>query len=376
MSINLAESRVIIDNTFSDNAGTPLTLLSSRAGCAAKIGPKELQELLGTLEIKDSDARFNLSSNEDANCVDIGNGLLLAQSVDVITPVSDDPIILGSIATVHALSDLYAKGANPLTGLITFGVPLFQVSINTAGQILQGAINKLEEAGAKLLGGHTFASKELFIGLSVTGMMNKTRPVSNSGCRAGDALILTKPLGSGIIVTAQKLVNAGIPVNGFTEALKTSCENVMLELNNTASICMLKAGVNACTDITGFGLIGHLQEMLIASQVSATLVMADIPIISGAIELANQDILSVGSERNLVHWKKTCEFAVNISYAEKMVLFDPQTSGGLLMSVDHSKAEYLLEELRKAEIKDCAIIGYVTPLVDNTVVRVQKQVRN
>ncbi len=336
-----------------------LTLLSSQGGCAAKIGPDELQHILDGLKIENLNVSTNIQRREDVGIFRIRKGLHIVQSVDLITPVSDNPATFGAITAAHALSDVYAKGAQPLTALLILGLPAFRISTSIATEILQGAIDKLQEAGTVLLGGHTIATQELLFGLSVTGLVQE-EVVSNTSCKEGDALVLTKPLGSGIIITALKLTNAQVPIEQFSTELVPLSEKVMLELNAAASKAMLKVGVHACTDVTGFGLIGHLYEMLTLSGYAAHINLKHVPILSGVTALASQDVVSSGCERNAAFWWNSCQFNDNIPYAQKMILFDPQTAGGLLISLARNKADQLIQELHRAGIRDCAVIGHIT----------------
>jgi selenide,water dikinase len=311
-------------------------------------------------KLKGSDSLALIINNyEDAGIFRIDNRIQIVQSIDVITPVTDDPWTLGAIATAHALSDLYSMGARPLTGLLFLGLPVLQVSTDTASKILQGAIDKLAEATASMLGGHTMSSKELQVGLAVTGTIEGC-PITNTGCQEGDILILTKPLGSGIIVTAQKFYNAEIPIEDFSKEIVEDCQKSMLELNSTAAEVMLATGVHACTDVTGFGLIGHLMEMLSTSRYSAEISASAIPVMSGVLKLASQDIASAGCDRNMTFWWNDCEFfAKSITHVRKMILFDPQTSGGLLISVAENKAQELLDNLKHAGVEHSSIIGQI-----------------
>jgi selenide, water dikinase len=344
-----------------------LTLLSSHGGCAAKISPDELQRILDGLKIENLKVSTSIQRKEDVGIFRIRKGLYIVQSVDMITPVSDNPTTFGAIAAAHALSDIYAKGAKPLTALLILGLPAFSVSTSVATEILQGAIDKLQEAGTAILGGHTVATQELLFGLSVTGSLGE-EIVTNTDCKEGDALVLTKPLGSGIIITALKLTNAQVPIEHFSMELVHLSEEVMLELNAAATRAMLKVGVHACTDVTGFGLFGHLYEMLTFSGYAAHINMKHVPIISGVTDLATQDVISAGCERNAAFWWNSCEFYDNIPYAQKMILFDPQTSGGLLISLASDKADALIQELHQAGIRECAVIGHITQKEKATVV--------
>jgi len=345
----------------------PLTLISSHGGCASKAGPNDLGNILGKLILPDGLARI-INNREDAGVVWLDNHVQIVQSIDVITPVSDDPWILGGIATAHALSDLYAVGARPITGLFFLGFPTLQVSTDTAGMILQGAIDKLNETTASILGGHTIISNDLQIGLAATGIV-EGYPITNTGCKEGDILVLTKPIGSGIIVTAQKLFNDGVKIIGFSKKIVEECQDTMLELNSKSSKAMINSGVHACTDVSGFSLIGHLIEMLASNQLSAEISLEMIPIMSGALDFASQEIFSAGCDRNMAYWRDRCEFmGKSISHSHEMILFDPQTSGGLLISVPENNAQKLLNDLKNAGVHDFSIIGQITQKRNATII--------
>jgi len=335
-----------------------LTLLSTAGGCGAKIEPAILQQILTGLKVDTPDEAMSIHYKEDIGVISLPDKQRLAQSVDMITPVSDDPCIFGSIAAAHALSDLYAKGASPLSGLLLLGLPTLLVPPNMASAILQGAIDKLHEAGAKFLGGHTIASQELQLGVTVTGFI-EDEFIPNTGCQRGDLLVLTKPLGTGIAVTALKLKNAAVTSNNLPNEMQRIAEQSMLTLNNISAHVMQQIGVNACTDITGFGLLGHLSEMLSVGNLSAHIHFTEVPFFPGVAELASQDILSAGGERNAAFYWKACHFAEKLTYAEKMLLFDPQTSGGLLISVSQDKGDLLMRRLMQKGV-NAAIIGQIT----------------
>ncbi len=335
-----------------------LTLLSTTGGCAAKIEPAILQQILTGLKVDTQDEAMSIHYKEDIGVISLPDKQRLAQSIDMITPVSDDPRTFGAIAAAHALSDLYAKGTSPLSGLLLLGLPALLVSPNTAIAILQGAIDKLHEAGAKFLGGHTLASQELQLGVTVTGLI-EDKFIPNTGCQIGDLLVLTKPLGTGIVVTALKLKNAGVTSDNFSHELLRISEQSMLSLNNVSAHVMKQIGVNACTDITGFGLLGHLSEMLNDGNLSACIHFDEVPFFPGVAHLASQDIISTGGERNAAFYWKDCVFTDNLTYAQKMLLFDPQTSGGLLISVSQDKGDLLMRRLRQQGV-DAAIIGQIT----------------
>jgi selenide,water dikinase len=242
-------------------------------------------------------------------------------------------------------------------GLLTLGIPYTEVSLDVGKDILQGAVDKLNEAGGILMKGHTISNKQLEVGVAVTGIMHRD-PICDHGCKSGDILVMTKPLGIGILVTALKLWNARMPLEGFLMDAFSVAENAMLELNSKASKAIIEVGVNACTDISGFGLIGHLIPMLQDSRLSAVLNWKSIPVLAGALDLARQLVIPGTGEQNFAFWGDFCEFAESMR-EEKLVLFDPQTSGGLLISVSPEKIEELITKFEMFDFKNYAVIGHI-----------------
>lgn len=336
----------------------PLTMMSSQGGCAAKVGPRELEQILTGVRLEDQKVEGVFAKRGDAGYIKVSDDLGFVQSIDVITPVSDDPYVYGAIAVEHALSDICAVGGDPLSGMFMLAYPALGVPATTASAILQGAIDRLTESGARLLKGHTIGGKELQFGVAVTGLVHG-EPLNARSCQPGDLLVLTKPLGNGIIVTAQKMVNAGCPIAHFTPDLVKAAEAVMLRSNRGAARAMLEVGVNACTDITGFGLIGHLMEMLQLSGVSAELDFDAIPVLPGVMALAEDAIVPSGSERNAAYWWKACEFADGLGDAAKIVLFDAQTSGGLLVSLPSDSFDVFAKRCQANGLNDPVVIGRV-----------------
>ena len=333
-------------------------MLSSQGGCAAKVGPRELNLILGGIECAEEEVGISKLNMGDAGYIQVTEHIALVQSIDMITPISDDPTVFGAIAVEHALSDIYAVGASPVSGMFVLVFPALGLPYEIAQNILNGALERLNASGAKLLKGHTITGKELQFGVGVTGIADPNLVIL-PGCQLGDALILTKPLGNGIISTALKMVNAGVPVTDFSHTMVQESERVMLQSNAGAAQTIAEMGVHACTDVTGFGLIGHLMEMLDGRDISAELHMDAVPTLPGVDILAANDIIPSGSERNMAYWWKQCQFADDVRYAERIVLFDAQTSGGLLISVRDDKAVALLENLNANGISDAAVIGHI-----------------
>lgn len=338
-----------------------LMQLSARCGCAGKFTPDDLAKVLKHIEVKEEERDPNLlvgfDKSDDAGVYKISEDMALVQTVDFFTPVANDPYTFGQIAAANALSDVYAMGGKPLTAL---NLSCFSASIGAdiLAEILKGGADKIREAGATIAGGHTITDEEVKYGVSVTGIINPSKVITNSGAQVGDVLILTKPIGSGVLTTALKI--EFITDEEFEEASK-----VMATLNKIASEEMQKIGVNSCTDITGFGLIGHAYEMAAGSEVALEIDSNKIPIMNKVKDLAKEYCLPSGAYSNEKHFDKWVSFSKEIDDITKLTFFDPQTSGGLLISVNIEKAEALLENInRRSEIK-AAIIGRVVEANEN-----------
>ncbi len=274
------------------------------------------------------------------------------QSVDYFTPVVDDPYTFGLITAANSLSDLYAMGAQPLFALNIVGFPSKKLSMDVLAEILKGGAAKAAEAGISVIGGHTIEDPEPKYGMVVTAVINPSQVVTNAGAKAGDMLVLTKPLGLGIITTAMKkgLVSPEV----IAEAIE-----VMSTLNKSAAEAMVKVGVNACTDITGFGFLGHLHEMAKASHLGAKIFLSDVPVIQETWNLINNKpgVVPGGTQKNLEFLKEDLIINPGISETDLLVLSDAQTSGGLLISVTEEKLPNLLQGLKEAGVQTIAIVG-------------------
>lgn len=289
---------------------------------------------------------------DDAGVYKLTDDLALVQTLDFFTPIVDDPYHFGRIAAANALSDIYAMGGRPLTAMNIVCFPIKELPKDVLKEILKGGMEKIQEAGAVLVGGHSVDDKELKYGLSVTGLIHPDRIVTNQGARTGDKLILTKPIGTGVIATAIKGKMAD-------RASIDRVIEVMSALNDKAAEIMVKYGAHACTDITGFGLGGHLLEMARASQCEIAIYADSLPFLPGAREYALTGLIPAGSYAI----KHFCEHSVGVDPKVESVVvdlvFDAQTSGGLVFSLEASKAGACLKELREAGITDAAIIGEV-----------------
>jgi selenide,water dikinase len=289
---------------------------------------------------------------EDAGVYKLRDDLAIIQTVDFFTPIVDDPYTFGQIAVVNALSDVYAKGGRPLTAMNIVCFPVKTMDISLLREILTGGLNKMREAGVVLVGGHSVEDAELKYGLSVTGVIHPDRVIMNNGARVGDKLILTKTLGTGIISTALKGGEA-------SERAVAKSVSSMTTLNKKASELMMTADVHACTDITGFGLLGHACEMIEGTNVGMIIHSDTVPYFPEAKEYAEMGMVPGGTGRNRDFRLKMVEIDKNVSKVMVDILFDPQTSGGLLMSVPANAAEPMLKKMQRAGIKDAAIIGEV-----------------
>ena len=263
----------------------------------------------------------------------------------------DDPYHFGAIAVANAVSDIYAMGGRPLLGLNLVAFPV-ALPKELLGEILKGGYDKAAEAGVLIVGGHTTDDEEPKYGLAVTGLIRPGEQVTNAGARTGDVLVLTKPIGTGIITTAGK--NQVAKADVLANAIAT-----MELLNKGASEAMMHVGVNACTDVTGFGLMGHLKAMMIASDTGARISWSKVPLLPGTWELAKEGIAPGGTHRNLASLGDMVKWDESLSHEVALVLSDAQTSGGLLMSVPPEKLESLMQELEKHGVAEAATIGEV-----------------
>lgn len=289
---------------------------------------------------------------DDAAVYRLTDELAIVQTVDYITPVVDDPYSCGAVAAANSLSDVYAMGARPVFALNVVGFPSGKLPLQVLSTILQGGADKVREAGASIVGGHSIDDPEPKYGLVVTGVVHPEMVVTNAGAKVGDDLILTKPLGIGIITT-------GIKQERVSEKATDEAVRVMTTLNKAAADVMVDVGVNACTDITGFGLLGHLSEMTSASGVGARISLSTVPVLPEAWTLVKKGICPGGTKRNRDALKGKVTWAPEISDESQLILCDAQTSGGLLISVPKEKSAQLVERLQAAKTLAAARIGEI-----------------
>lgn len=307
------------------------------------MGPGTLEEVL-----KDSvfpnhpDLLVGAETRDDAGVFRISPDTALIMTVDFFTPMVDDPYLFGQIAATNAINDVYAMGGTPRLAMNIVCYPECE-DLGVLRRILAGGLSKIEEAGALLVGGHTIDDKEPKYGLSVTGMVHPDRVISNAGARPGDVLILTKPIGNGIIATAVKADLAS--QDAYDEAARW-----MTTLNREASEVMQEIGVHAATDITGFGILGHLHEMAAASGVEAEMWADNVPLMKGASDYASMGLVPGGAYRNRDYLAGQVVFEQEPEGAVKDILFCPETAGGLLIAAEQSRADALLQALRDRQV--------------------------
>ena len=320
-----------------NNDNVKLTKLAKCAGCGAKVGAGVLAGLLADIKVRtDPNLLVGFDKSDDASVYKISGELAIVQTVDFFPPIADDPYTFGQIAAANAMSDIYAMGGEPKLALNVMAVPA-DMDRDTVHAILRGGYEKVYEAGALITGGHSILDDEPKYGMAVTGFVHPDKIITNSGAKPGDELIFTKPLGSGIMTTAAK---AGM---ASEEGLKYVL-SVMTTLNKAARDIMVKYRVHACTDVTGFGLMGHLLEMTQGSGTGAVIDVRGIALVEESLRLAEMGILPEGMYRNRSFAESSVDGG-DVSLAVQDMLYDPQTSGGLLMAVDPDDADALFEEL-------------------------------
>lgn len=330
-----------------------LTQLAKRAGCAAKQPPGYLLSLLGSLpKITDPNVLVGSATADDAAIYKLSDELALVFTTDFFTPIVDRPYDFGAVAAANALSDVYAMGGTPLCALSIVGFPDTLLPPEVLVDILQGASDKAAEAGAAIVGGHTIKSEEPIFGLAVIGRIDPNRVLSNDGAKPGDMLILTKPLGLGIITTAAK--NGEDKLGAIADAIR-----IMTTLNRTAGEEFAKCGAHALTDVTGFGLLGHLRNVVTASNVGARIFVDRVPILSAAVEYVNAGIYPGGTNANHKFLNDWVRYADDVTKQEQLLLCDAQTSGGLLAAVAASDADSIVSSLRAKGLRDATVVGQI-----------------
>ena len=317
------------------------------------MGPEDLNKALQGLPLTTHpNLIVGMERVEDAGVYKLTDDMAIIQTVDFFTPIVDDPFTFGQIAVANSLSDIYAMGGKPLTAMNIVCFPIGTMDISILRQVLLGGIDKMREAEVVLLGGHSVDDQELKYGLSVTGTIHPMKVLRKEGARVGDKLVLTKPLGTGIISTA---VKAGTAPKEAADRVAKS----MATLNRSASEAMLEIGVSACTDITGFGLLGHACEMIENTEVGMVVHAGAVPVFPHARELLRMGMAPGGLGRNRDYRKHMIEVRLGVDELLYDILFDPQTSGGLIIAVAPDKASRMVERLHKVGLEQAAVIGEV-----------------
>ena len=332
-----------------------LTQFSGGGGWASKLSAKQLAQVLSNLKtdyVKNNHIGFEAS--EDCSFFSFNDNQMILQSVDFFTPIVDDPFIFGQIAAANSLSDVYAKGGKPLFALNIVEFPIDHLPTSILSTIINGGYDIAKKASIPILGGHSIKDNIPKYGLVVTGIIDKNSIIKNNTIKEGDDLILTKPIGTGIVASAIKKSIC---------SLKTEKQAIaqMIELNKIASEIMVEIGVNACTDITGYGLIGHLFEMAKNSNLTIEIKFNQIPLIENLIELIDQGCVPGGSKKNLNYYKEHVIFNKNLNKNQKIIFSDAQTSGGLLISCPKNQSTQLIKKLNDERIIQSSIIGEVIP---------------
>ena len=299
-------------------------------------------------------------TSDDAGVFRLRPDLAIVNTVDFFTPIVDDPYTFGQIAAANALSDIYAMGAEPTTALNIVAFPKGKLDLSVLGDIIRGGAERARAAGAVVLGGHSIIDNELKYGMAVTGVVHPDRVIRNVGIQAGDALILTKRLGTGIVSTALKRRKA-------SAASVRAAVASMIELNKAASAAMRRFPVHACSDVTGYGLLGHAFEMASGSGVTVVLEARTMPLLPGARRLAGQGYLTGGCRRNRDYLKDKIAIDRTVSSQLTEIALDPQTSGGLLIALPQSDAPALLDDLHANGVEAATIVGHAVPFHDVSV---------
>jgi cysteine desulfurase len=354
------DSEEVIKFDTADHKDIKLTHFTHGMGCACKLRLEELEKILNKIPVKtDPKILVGIDTSDDAAVYRIDDNQAIVQTLDFFTPIVDEPYHFGAIAAANALSDIYAMGGHPLFALNIVSFPSKRLPLSVLEDILVGARDKAHEAGISIIGGHSVEDPEPKYGLVVTGLIDPDRILKNQGAKAGDHLILTKPVGTGIISTATK--------KGLTsEETRKKAVRIMSTLNYQASQIMKKYAVHACTDVTGFGLTGHLREMILNTGVGAEVHLDKVPLIDEAVEFAEAGILPGGTISNHAYVAPLMNWDEAISQTEQYLLCDAQTSGGLLIAVSPEDAEPMMAEMKTGGI-EAADIGTFTDKIPSVI---------
>jgi selenide, water dikinase len=323
-------------------------------GCSSKIPARQLEEILKNLPLPaDPNILVDLDTHDDAGVYRINDELALVLTTDFFPPVCSDPYEFGQIAAANSISDIYAMGGKPVLALNIMMFPAAKLPMQAYADIIRGGFDKASEAGVRIIGGHTIDDAVPKYGLAVVGFINPREIITNAGARPGDKLIITKPVGTGIIMAGRKM-------GMITETETGPALKLMKELNNTGAEVMRNFRIKAATDITGFGLSGHALKMARASSVTINLHLKSMPLIGNTYELADNGCIPGAAFRNLEFAEEDLALSTGVDNNLKMISFDAQTSGGLLICVPPASAEDLLRDLHSAGLADSSFIGHVT----------------
>jgi len=341
-----------------------LSTFASSAGCACKIPQFDLAALLRNVpSAADPNLLVGNAESDDAAVYRLPGGQAIVQTIDFFTPVVDDPRLFGRIAATNALSDVYAMRGRPLLALAVVAFPMKVLPGTVLEEILRGGAEKVAEAGAVIAGGHSIDHDIPLYGLSVTGVVDEAKVTRNMGAKPGDALVLTKPLGIGVTVRAGRIDSAagpeGAPARKLSDAALEEVVNVMCTLNRAPVEAMEGFDVHAATDVTGFGLLGHLHEMMDASKTTAEISIAGVPLLSQARRLVAEGVAPGGSRNNARHLRTRAEVAEGVSDDDFLLVCDAQTSGGLLVALPQEQAEAYAARCRERGAPAGAVIGRV-----------------
>jgi len=351
---HLKPSEIESPSVVTDVRNIKLTHFTHGLGCACKLRPKALEKILADLPVpQDANILVGTETEDDAAVYRLDDHTVIVQTVDFFTPIVDDPYHFGAIAAANAFSDIYAMGGKPLFALNIVGFPSNRLPMEILKRILKGAQNKAKEAGVSIIGGHTVDDTEPKYGMVVTGIIDPERILTNCNAKPGDAIILTKPIGVGIITTAIK--------RGLTDEETTNrVITIMSTLNCRAAEVIEEYPVSACTDVTGFGLLGHLKEMSQSSKVNAVIYLESVPSIKDSWEFIIGNVVPGGTLNNMDYVADIVEWEEDISRSARIILCDAQTSGGLLIALPSKYADDLLRKLHSNGVTDAAYIGSFT----------------
>ena len=338
------------------NKKVDLLQMVESGGCSAKISPGQLEEILKYLPLPvDPNILVDIETHDDAGVYRVNNELALVLTTDFFPPVCSNPYEFGQIAAANSISDVYAMGGDPVLALNIMMFPASKLPMEAYAEILKGGFDKAAEAGVRIIGGHTIDDSPPKYGLAVVGYIHPEKIISNAGARPGDSLILTKPIGTAVILAGHRLGMAN-------DDDLSKAKNQMKLLNKTGAEVMKKYKIKGATDITGFGLAGHALKMAKASKVSFKISMKEVPLIGNSYQLIDDGCIPGASFRNLEYAEKDIEFAAGLDYNLKMLAFDAQTSGGLFFAAPAENVNKILKDLHNAGLSNSKIIGHVTEI--------------